>query len=331
VRAVPGTMLTMAPVPRSDARVAKRPAERDFPEPVFVGGSARAGTHAVGRLVASHPRYHLLPVEVRFHAARDGLPDLLAGHVGVEDFVTRCQSYWWRSGLKRLRSGEGDREWLDATLKRFRADYERDPWDAARDLVRAVLDPEAERDGKPSWVEVTGPNIAAAPTLLRILPRARFINMVRDGRAVVASMLKKTGMTDDPLRALEIWERRVRSADAAMRAVGSGSAMVLSLDELVATDRERSFRRVIDFLEIEDETSMRRHFDDQVSAERAHFDRWRERMAPPDARRVDRHYRRVVRALRRDGIRWAPEPEPRGARLARAGPPVAGASRSRRP
>jgi hypothetical protein len=187
----------------------------------------------------------------------------------------------------------------------------RDPAAACRDLVREILDPEAERHGKPSWAEVTGPNIAAAPALVRLLPRARFINMVRDGRAVVASMLKKKGMTDDPLRALEIWERRVRHADAAMRAVAQGSTIVLSLDELVALDREGSFRRLVDFLEVEDEAPMRRHFEHHISAERAHVGRWRERMAPPDARRVDRHYRRVVRGLRRDGIRWTPEPEPR--------------------
>jgi hypothetical protein len=285
---------------------------RAFPAPVFIGGSARAGTHAMGRLVSAHPRYHLIPVEVRFHAARGGLPDLLAGKVDADQFVDRCRGYWWKSGLKRLRAGDDDgRGWLESALERFRTAYERDPWSACRNLVRAVLDPEAERHGKPSWAEVTGPNIAAAPTLLRLLPRARFINMVRDGRAVVASMLKKKNMTDDPLRALEIWERRVRGADAAMRAVPPGAALVLSLDELVAVDRERSFRRLVEFLEVDDEAAMRDHFDRQVSAERAHFGRWRERMAPADARRVDRHYRRVVRGLRRDGIRWAPEPEPR--------------------
>ena len=287
-----------------------------FPGPVFIGGSARAGTHATGRLVAAHPRYHLIPVEVRFHAARGGLPDLLAGEVGPDEFAERCRGYWWRSGLRRLRGDEeGDRAWLDAALERFRAAYDREPAGACRELVQAVLDPEAERHGKPSWTEVTGPNIAAAPALLRLLPRARFINMVRDGRAVVASMLKKQGMTDDPLRALEIWERRVRHADAAMRRVTPGAALVLSLDDLVAFDREGTFRRLVEFLEVEDDASMRSHFEQHVSADRAHVGRWRERMAPPDARRVDRHYRRVIRDLRRDGIGWAPEPEPRMARL----------------
>lgn len=290
-----------------------------FPGPVFIGGSARAGTHATGRLVATNSRYHLIPVEVRFHAARGGFPDLLAGEVGPDEFAERCRGYWWRSGLRRLRDGDdSDRGWLDAALERFRVAYDHEPTGACGELVQAVLDPEAERHGKPSWVEVTGPNIAAAPTLLRLLPRARFINMVRDGRAVVASMLKKKGMTDDPLRALEIWERRVRHADAAMRAVAPGAALVLSLDELVAFDREGAFRRLVEFLEVEDEAAMRSHFEQQVSAERAHVGRWRERMAPPEARRVDRRYRRVIRDLRRDGIRWAPEPEPRTARLRRA-------------
>jgi len=288
-----------------------------YPEPIFVGGVGRSGTHAMGRLVAAHPRYHLIRTEARFHASPGGLPDLLEGRVEVAAFLARIRGNWWKRGYGQ---GQGlqrlvDEEQREAALRAFERDFEQEPWEASRRLIRALLDPPAERDGKPSWVEVTGQAVEQAPLLLRLLPRARFINMVRDGRAVVAGMLKKVNMTDDPMQALAKWESMVRSSHAAMSAVPSDAMLIVQLDDLTARDRERSFERVVEFLEVEDDTLMRKYFKRRISAEAANVGRWRLRMAPQDARRVDRRYRKVVRALHRDGIGWAPAPEDEGIRI----------------
>jgi hypothetical protein len=273
----------------------------------------------MGRLVAADPRYTLIRVEARFHAASGGLPDLLAGRVSVEDFARECRGQWWRRGLRQGRGLQvvSDPETLESALAEFERDFAREPLDASRRLVRAVLDPAAEREGKPSWAEVTGPNIGSAPTLQRLFPNARFINMVRDGRAVVAGIINKTDMTDDPMRALGTWEKRIRAADAAIRATRPGSILVVSLDDLVALDRDGTFQRLAEFLELDDPTPMRTYFDSTISAERANFGRWRERMPPPEARRVDRRYRRVLRSLHRDGVSWVPTPQDGGRRLIR--------------
>lgn len=272
----------------------------------------------MGRLVAADPRYTLIRVEARFHAAGGGLPDLLAGRVSIEDFVRECRGNWWRRGLRQGRGLQvvADPERLEAALEEFQPAFEQDPWEASRRLVRAVLDPAAEREGKPSWAEVTGPNIGSAPTLQQLFPNARFINMVRDGRAVVAGIINKTDMTDDPLKALGTWEKRIRAADAAMRATRPGSILVVSLDDLVALDRDGTFGRLADFLELDDPGPMRTYFDETISAERSHFGRWRERMPPPEARRIDRRYRRILRSLRRDGVSWVPTPQDGRRRLA---------------
>lgn len=288
-----------------------------FPEPIFVGGVGRSGTHAMGRLVAAHPRYHLIRTEVRFHASPRGLPDLLAGDVDLGTFLQRMRGYWWNRGWGQ---GQGlqricDRETFVAALQSFERDYERDPWRASHDLIRAIVDQAAAADGKPAWVEVTGQVIERADTLLRMFPRAKFINMVRDGRAVVAGTLRKVDMTDDPMKALDKWERMVRASDASMRGAPSEAFLTVHLDDLASRDREGTYRRVVDFLEVDDDTSMRAYFDKKISAERAHVEQWRDRMAPQDARRVDRRYRRVVRRLRREGIDWVPYPEDTGLRL----------------
>ncbi len=289
----------------------------DFPEPVFVGGVGRSGTHAMGRLVAAHPRYHLIRTEARFHAVPGGLPDLLEGRVDMESFLTRVRGPWWKRGYGQ---GQGlqriiEREECEAALERFVADFDRDPWEAGGALIRALLDPPAARDGKPSWVEVTGHAITRAPVLLKLLPQARFINMVRDGRAVVAGMLKKVNMTDDPMVALAKWESMVRASDSAIRSMPERSMLTVQLDDLVALDREATFARLVEFLEIDDERPMRKYFDRRISAEAAHVGRWRLRMAPQDARRVDRRYRKVIRRLHRDGVSWVNAPEDGGLRL----------------
>ena len=282
----------------------------EFPAPIFVGGVGRSGTHVMGRLINASPRYHWIPTEVRFHAWRGGLPDLVAGNTSLEDFLSKMRGRWYvrganrRNGLKRAATPEQ----LEAALAEFEPAFAADPMAASRGLIQRLLDPAAEAAGKSAWVEITGPVIEFAPFLFELFPNARFINMVRDGRAVVAGTLKKVDLTDDPMIALAKWEQMVSAAGTAIRALPDGTALTVQLDELTAHDRDRTFDRVVEFLEIDDRSEMRAYFDREISPERAHVGAWRQRMAPADARRVDRRYRRVVRRLRREGVDWAPTP-----------------------
>lgn len=281
-----------------------------FPEPILVGGVGRSGTWAMGRLIGAHPRYHWIPNECRFHAVEGGLPDLCAGRASLEAFLERMRGRWWRRGARQkqglqriVEPGE-----YETALAEFAAGFGADPTGASRRLIRRLLDPAAERAGKPAWVETTGQVIEQAPFLLRLLPDARFVNMVRDGRAVAAGMVRKIDLTDDPLDALRRWERMVRAAAEAMRSLPAERVLTVNLDDLAARDRERTFARLAGFLELDDPEPMRTYFDREISAERANVGRWRERIPPADARKVDRRYRRLVHRLRREGVAWAPMP-----------------------
>ena len=66
---------------------------------------------------------------------------------------------------------------------------------------------------------------------------------------------------------------------------------------------------MVEFIGLEDPGPMRRYFAGAISAERAHVGKWRERMAPRDARMIDRRYRRLFKRLRKDDVDWIPEPE----------------------
>jgi hypothetical protein len=201
-----------------------------------------------------------------------------------------------------------ERSELERAIARFRDGFPENPWDSGRRLVRDILDPSAARAGKPTWVDLSGSNIRQSPTLLKLFPNARFIHMVRDGRAVTAAILKKRDMTDDLEQAFGHWVMRVRRSDAALRRLPPGAALTIYLDDLTAHDREHQFGRLVEYLQLDDPQPMRDYFDRTISPEKAHVGAWRERMAPADARWVDRRYRRLVRRLRREGIDWVPEP-----------------------
>lgn len=281
-----------------------------LPEPVFVGGVGRSGTHPMGRLIDADPHYHWIRTEVRFHAESGGLPDLVAGTTTMAEFLATMRGRWYRRGA-RMRQGlqriVAADEYEDA-LRDFERAFEADRIAASRRLVRRLLDPAAAADGKPYWVEITGEVIEQAPFLLELFPEAKFINMVRDGRAVVAGTLRKVDLTDDLDRAIERWKRMVLAAARAMREVPADRVATIQLEDLTARDRDATFNRVVSFIGIEDPSQMRRWFDAEISAQRAHDGQWRERIAPGDARTVDRRYRRLVKRLRKQGVDWIPAP-----------------------
>lgn len=296
--------------------------EVDAGAPLFVGGTGRSGTHPVARLIGRHSRYHYISREMHFHVDRGGLPDLLAGRVKLDRFLRNMRGYWWqrpgpRGGTIGL-SGKVPEPAFEAALEEFERTFRWDPTQASARLVSALLDPLAEEAGKPAWVEQTPWNVSAAPTLLAMFPRARVVHMVRDGRDVACSVVTRNWGPKSPVRAIRWWEKRMRAAAAGERGIPPDRLLVVGFERLVSTDRERTYRRLLDFLELDDEPRMRRYFDRKLSPERANIGRWRADLPGARRDRLNHAYGRALRRLHASGVDSAPALEAAGL------PPAAG-------
>lgn len=275
-------------------------------DPVFVGGAARSGLQAVARLVGAHHRYRYLEAQVRFHADEGGLADLLAGRVGLDRFLERLRGHWWfhtraeerESGLHQLVS----RAAFDSAVADFERAFPEDPTEASGDLLRTLLDPKARDAGAESWVEWTIRSVAAAPALAPILPHARFLHVIRDGRDVACSLVGQGSGPDSVVNAVATWERQIRAADAAAREVGAECVLALDIADLAIEEREATYERILDFLGIEDDAGMREHFENKLLPGAANPSRWEMDLSRYQQRELERAYEQAIGELRRDGV-----------------------------
>ena len=301
-------------------------ARPDDPELLFIGGTGRSGTHVLSQLLSNHSRYARVPIEARFHVNPQGFPDLLAGQVTPEQFLRKLKRFWWR----RIRAGEVapvlarrlafgrkvrglhkvvPRDRFDAAVAEFEATSPSDLDAACRNLFLDMLWPLAAEEGKPGLIEMSCFTVAESPTLLRLFPEARIIHTVRDGRDAGSSKVSKRQKRSHPrdgAEGLRWWEGRLRKIEAGVREVPDEKVLTISLDELVAGDREGVYAEILAFLELDDEPAMRAFFDEEMSASAAHKERWREGLTPEAQAELVREYERTLGRLEREGFHCAP-------------------------
>ena len=287
------------------------------PKVVFIGGTGRSGTHVLAQLISRHARFGLVPVEVRFHTDADGFPGLLAGEVSPEDFVKRLRGFWWKGfQTSRMRGMYRfvDRDRFDAAVARFEAEHEADLDQACRNLFFDLLwfravEGEKSAEGE-ALIEQSTDSVAAAPTLARLFPDARFIHVVRDGRDASASRVSQTRGLVHPrtrLQGIEWWEQRVRSIEAGAAAIEPERLLTISLDELLLMPRARqALRPMFRFLGVPVTKRTRRYFNNRMTQKQANSERWRRGISAAKAARIDALYDAAIARLEVEGARSAP-------------------------
>jgi hypothetical protein len=252
----------------------------------------------------------VLPEEVIFHANPGALVGYVDGSVTRDELVEALRGRWWRRrahwdnektfGLFTMVDA-ADRE---AAIAEFMSIE--DPLQASRSLVARMLDPLAARAGRAGWIDHTPNNVGACVRLARVFPDAKFIHIVRDGRDRACSVMRLPWGPDTAEEAIRGWAWKLQSDDAEARALEPGRMLVVQLEELVLVDREGTYRRLLEFLELDDQEPVRTFFERDITPQRAHVGRWRSELAEPERRRVERLYADTLERMREAGVSCVP-------------------------
>lgn len=162
--------------------------------PVFIVGAGRSGTTLLRLMLDAHPSF-ALPPETHFVVA------LTARRLRLQQRP--------EIALDRVLAHPRFALWgLDGDLIRAVA-ADRPPADLAS-LFRIIFETYAEAHGKPRWGDKTPGYVEHLPLLAQMFPDARFIHIIRDGRAVATSVASKPWGPPTAVSAAWWWRGCVR-------------------------------------------------------------------------------------------------------------------------
>jgi hypothetical protein len=211
-------------------------ATRRPPAP-FIVGVMRSGTTLLRLMLDAHPELTITP-ETKF------LPDLIEatadGRASAEQAMAPllASTRWADFHL----SEEDVRE-------RLRAAEPLDPASAIRTIYEAY----AERIGKPRWGDKTPGHAVRMPRIARVLPEARFIHLIRDGRDVTLSRRRRASDPAPVAKHAKRWQARIRSTRRRARRIDH---YVEERYEELVTAPEPVLRRICEFIELDYDSAM---------------------------------------------------------------------------
>ena len=298
--------------------------------PVFIGGSGRSGTTVTLNMLQRHPQFHAsLPREIKFLTSRHGLLNLiyqrplsleedlhglrnnlvtrvmpLLGRNQLHYFSQKLDGPWWsedgKSGKPRGLIQSLSKDIVEQAHQRFMQSFKSDPTGASREFFYTLAQAQLKKPETKYFGDSTPVNMMHAYHIKELLPDARFINVIRDGRDVALSISKEHWGPNDPHAGLSWWANRVLKSAQALAKIESTFVHELRIEDLVVRTRDQSYENILDFLQLEDAPKLRQYFQEQMSTERLHIGRWRSEVKDPE--RFDATYRSLCEKLKSKGV-----------------------------
>jgi hypothetical protein len=280
--------------------------------PVFSGGTGRSGTTIIGKLLGRHSLVKCgKPYEIKFLTEIFSLTDLAYGmrsfdrdelsrksrlylkfrplescEVRLKKFEDRMLGNWYKrdnrlgkeSGLQR---GISKRK-LMMLLSDLRYDANSDLEGACRTFFTEFVGEQRQYEGEPYWMDTGPPNIMNARNISRLLPSAKFIEMQRNPLDTIASVMREKWGPNDFESTVKWWLRRTETAATALESIPDDQKLIIQLEDLVIHQRDVTYRKILDFLGLEDELEVRSYFENQMQAEKMNENRWRKDFPNPE-------------------------------------------------
>lgn len=207
---------------------------------VFIGGAQRSGTTLLGSLLGAHSSCLCIP---------------------ESQFKTDVYEHW-----RRIDHDAGIRAAFDLIRSHVRFKY----WGlhmgsdmpqgitSYQELFLWLIRQYGEKTGKAKadiCIDHTPLNIKYAEVLFQLFPDAKMIHLVRDGRAVAASIMPLDWGPNTIDRAALSWVKKIGRGLAAEATFGMRRVLRVRYEDLV-TEPEKTLRTICAFIDIPYETAM---------------------------------------------------------------------------
>jgi hypothetical protein len=209
---------------------------------IFIGGCERSGTTLLGAMLGAHsacictPESHFKIRMLRSHRNRGELDPLT---------ILRTLETNWRFKLWGLD--------LD-----FNSISESELSNSYQGLLAWLVKRYAEKHGKATasiWIDHTPENTKYAATLSELFPQAKMIHIVRDGRAVAASVMPLDWGPNTIIETAPWWMKRVAYGLAAESTLEKNRIMRVKYEDLVQNP-EMILKRLCTYLDIDYQPEM---------------------------------------------------------------------------
>ena len=298
--------------------------------PVFSGGTGRSGTTAIVNCLNRHPEFHTsMPREIKYLTDRGGLLDLnfgrplafessprelrnrvflraylLLGKSKQKIFRERISTRWWsqegKGGKPRGLVQGIHREELDHALESFEFKSKEDLLGASQDLFFELSRAQLKDQSVKYFADSTPLNIQNANRISRFMPNSLFINMVRDGRDVAISVSKEKWGPRTPEEGLEWWKGRIEKSFLALKKIPEDNHITVRLEDFIVHDRDATFKKVLTFLNLDDNPALHKYFDEVLLAEKMSQGDWAKVVKNPNA--FEKRYSQILQELYSQGI-----------------------------
>jgi hypothetical protein len=196
-------------------------------EPIFIGGCGRSGTTLFVDLLGCHPDiapiyepWFICNVAELIFLRRDlpaGRRDEMIGS-GVADWVAKLDARphdkraeeRYRHGAHCIRFGRDLA--LAETDRLCRRLRDEPPLTAYRDYLETLFNAHAAAMGKPRWAAKVPRFVRMLPLLVQLFPDLRFVNLVRDPRRVVPSLVSRQWGPKSVDEAIAYWRNDIEAA-----------------------------------------------------------------------------------------------------------------------
>lgn len=298
--------------------------------PVFIGGTGRSGTTILLNLLNRHPDFHAsMPREIKYLTSRHGLVDLaltrplaieenlkakrnnliarvlpLLGRSKLSLFEKEVLGPWWsetgkKGNVRGLVQGI-TREELVQEFERFKVGYEVDRITASRALFESLSRAQMKDGVTRYFGDSTPVNIMQADLINMLLPRSKFIHVIRDGRDVASSVVKEKWGPNEHFAALDWWKKRIVTGQLALSKIKTENKLELRIEDLVIHRREETLKKIKNFLELPNHNRLEKYFEEEILPEKLHAGRWKSE--PVNATKFTARYQTILQELSARGI-----------------------------